>query len=84
LVGQIPSKLEDEFSDYMSTQGLGEAIRYSQYGDLGTDALGVVLRAQRVGDVVLSRPVFVAQEWADMVWDTSEGTIPQEEWHVYC
>ncbi|MFM9500359.1 hypothetical protein ACKI1Q_43175 [Streptomyces galilaeus] len=84
LVGQVPSQLEDEFSDYMSVQGLGAAIRYSQYGDLGTDAFGVVLRAQRVGDIVLSRPVFVAQEWADMVWDASEGTIPEEEWRVYC
>lgn len=83
LVGQVPSKLEEEFSDHMSAQGLDEAIRYSQFGDLGTDALGVVLRGQRVGDVVLSRPVFVAREWADMVWDVGEGTIPMEEWHVY-
>jgi hypothetical protein len=84
LVGQVPSKLEEDFSDHMSAQGLDEAIRYSQCGDLGTDALGVVLRAQRVGDIVLSRPVFVAREWADMVWDAWEGTIPMEEWHVCC
>jgi hypothetical protein len=84
LVGQVPSKLEEEFSDHMSAQGLDEAIRYSQFGDLGTDALGVVLRAQRVGDIVVSRPVFVALEWADMVWDAWEGTIPMKEWHTYC
>lgn len=84
LVGQVPSKLEGELSNCMSAQGLSEAIRYSQYGDLGTDALGVVLRARRVGDIVLSRPVFVAQEWAAMVWDAWEGTIPEEEWRVYC
>jgi hypothetical protein len=84
LVGQVPSKLEEEFSNHMSAQGLDEAIRYSQYGDLGTDALSVVLRAQRVDDIVLSRPVFVAPEWADMVWDVSEGTNPMKEWHVYC
>jgi hypothetical protein len=84
LAGQVPSKLEEECSNYMSAQGLGEAIRYSQHGDLGTVALGVVLHAQRVGDIVLSRPVFVAQEWADMVWDAWEGMIPEEEWRVYC
>jgi len=51
-VGQVPAKLEEEFGNHMSAQGLDEAIRYSQYGDLGTDVLGVVLRAQRVGGTI--------------------------------
>ncbi|MEU1518057.1 hypothetical protein ABZ490_38940 [Streptomyces sp. NPDC005811] len=84
LVGQVPSKLADQFADYVSGQGLDGAIRCSQYGDLGADALGVVLRAQRAGDILLSRPVFVAREWADRVCDAWEGHVPQEEWRVYC
>jgi hypothetical protein len=84
LVGDVPSKLEDRFIDCMQAQGLGERVRCSQYGDLGSDEIGLVVRAQRAGDILLTRPVFVAHEWADRVCDPWEGFIPEEEWRVYC
>ncbi|MGW2564182.1 hypothetical protein ACWCXB_34235 [Streptomyces sp. NPDC001514] len=84
LVGDVPSKLADRFADHMQAQGLRERIRCSQYGDLGADEIGLVLRAQRAGDILLTRPVFVAREWADRVCDAWEGSIPMEEWHTYC
>ncbi len=84
LVGRVPSELADQFVDYLLSRGLREAVRSSQYGDLGADQLGLVLRAQRAGDILLTRPVFVAREWADCVCDVTEGAIPDEEWRVYC
>jgi hypothetical protein len=62
LVGRVPSELEDQFADYLEQRGYD--LRYSQHADPGSESLGLVLRVQRVGDVVLSRPVFVAQDWA--------------------
>ena len=78
LVGRVPSELEQQFADYAASDGV--TVRYGQHGDPGAEELGLVLRAQRAGDVLLTRPVFVAWEWADRVGDVSEGPIPQEEW----
>lgn len=79
LVGRVPSELDDAFTEYASARGYGR--RYCAYGELAWEELGVVLRAQRAGDVVLSRPVFVGQAWAESCGDASEGRIPEAEWH---
>jgi hypothetical protein len=81
LVGQTPSRLEDEFTNYLVARS--REVRYSQYADPCSPQLGLVLRAQRAGDVVLSRPVMVAKAWADCCWDTSEGRIPMREWKTF-
>ncbi|MFE1879951.1 hypothetical protein [Streptomyces diastatochromogenes] len=78
LVGRVPSELEDAFVEYTSTHD--HDLRYSQHADPGSERLGVVLRAQRAGDVVLSRPVLVASTWAERCCDVTEGPIPSEEW----
>ncbi|MFF4161384.1 hypothetical protein [Streptomyces sp. NPDC001678] len=78
LVGRVPSELEDAFAGYASANG--HDLRYSQHADPGSETLGVVLRAQRAGDVVLSRPVLVASAWAERCCDVTEGRIPTEEW----
>jgi hypothetical protein len=59
-----------------------------EVADVGQDnpsssELGLVLRAQRDGDAVLSRPVMVASAWADRCGDTAEGHIPQQEWQSF-
>ncbi|MFE7800375.1 hypothetical protein [Nocardia sp. NPDC057440] len=82
LVAQVPSRLEDQFLEYATTQG--KEPRYSQQADPGSELLGVVIRTQRAGDVVLTRPVFVAREWAERCCDTSEGYIPRDEWNSFC
>jgi hypothetical protein len=81
LVGRRPSSLEGEFTNYLVAQGM--ELRYSQFADPCSPQLGLLLRAQRAGDVVLSRPVMVAQAWADRCWDTSEGRIPTREWNTF-
>ncbi|MFF4384773.1 hypothetical protein [Kitasatospora sp. NPDC001547] len=78
LVGRVPSELEADFAKYTTVRE--RDLRYGQYGDPGSEALGVVLRAQRAGDVVLSRPVFVAPSWAERCADVSESRIPEAEW----
>ncbi|MEU3558834.1 hypothetical protein [Kitasatospora sp. NPDC006786] len=78
LVGRLPSELEADFVKYTATHGYD--LRCGQYGDPGSEELGVVLRAQRAGDVVLSRPVLVAPSWAERCGDVSEGRIPEAEW----
>jgi hypothetical protein len=80
LVGRTPSRVEERFIDYADRRGL--ELRYSQFADPSSSQLGLVLRAQRAGDVVLSRPVMVAPAWADRCGDT-EGHIPQQEWRTY-
>ncbi|MFC9932479.1 hypothetical protein [Streptomyces sp. NPDC127190] len=78
LAGRVPSELEDEFARYLESRG--QAIMYSQSWDPSSSLLGVVLRAQRVDDVVLTRPVFVCRAWADRCGDETEGSIPCAEW----
>lgn len=80
LVAQTPSRLETRFLGHLIH---GKELRYSQTADPCAPHLGLVLRAQRAGDHVLSRPVMVAQGWADGFWDTTEGPIPQREWPTF-
>lgn len=81
LVGQVPSRLEDRFTDYLRTHD--KRLQYSQCADPCSEQLGLVIRAQRAGDLVLSRPVMVAEAWADRCWDTTEGRIPPQEWKTF-
>lgn len=82
LVAQVPSQLEDRFLEYVTAQG--KEPRFSQQADPASELLGLVIRPQRAGDVVLTRPVFVAEEWAERCWDISEGYIPRDEWNSFC
>ncbi|TDD69976.1 hypothetical protein E1293_35260 [Actinomadura darangshiensis] len=70
-----------QFVDYLETHNKGH--RYSQDADLCSLELGLVLRAQRAGDRVLSRPVMVGEAWADQCGDNALGPIPQEEWTAF-
>ncbi|MCD0484858.1 hypothetical protein LO771_21305 [Streptacidiphilus sp. ASG 303] len=81
LVGQVPSRLEERFIDYLGMHD--KELRYSQCADPCSAQLGLVLRAQRAGDLVLSRPVMVSEAWADRCWDTTEGCIPEREWKTF-
>jgi hypothetical protein len=78
LVGRVPSELEREIGDYAAARGVG--VRYSITNDPAIETVGVVVRVQRAGDVVLTRPVFVGREWEHRFWDSSESWIPAEEW----
>lgn len=81
LVGRPSSEVGGQF--YENAESLGVKAFTSQQGDPGADEFGVVLRAQRCGDVLLSRPVFAAREWARNIADTGEGLIPKIEWLLH-
>ncbi|HEX6682866.1 MAG TPA: hypothetical protein VF062_08735 [Candidatus Limnocylindrales bacterium] len=80
LVGRVPSDIEQWAFDYIERHGLG--LEYTHAGDPHLLDLGLILRVQRAGDIVLSRPVFLADReevCGDRVlpsWDY----VPLREW----
>jgi hypothetical protein len=81
LVGQTPSILASRFVNHLME--LDYCIRYSSEGEPCSPDLGVVLRVQRAGDLVLSRPIMVAKGWTDRCWDGHESYIPRAEWRIF-
>ncbi|MCP2321977.1 hypothetical protein HDA40_000484 [Hamadaea flava] len=73
LVGRVPSQLEQWAFGYREQHDL--TLRYSHTADPELFELGLILRAQRAGDFVVSRPVFLAEP-ADVPWDV----VPGREW----
>ncbi|MEU8002021.1 hypothetical protein AB0B66_12730 [Catellatospora sp. NPDC049111] len=69
LVGRLPSVWEAEFFDYALARGIQPA--YAPTGDPGADELGIIMRVQRAGDHVLTRPALgVVRERANTLWDS--------------
>lgn len=77
LVAQVPSALEQWICDHTQAEGLD--LRYIHDGNPGSVDLGLYLRVQRAGDVVLTRPLFLVKEWALEVWDN----VPGSEWSTF-
>ncbi|GAA0296860.1 hypothetical protein GCM10010302_39400 [Streptomyces polychromogenes] len=67
FVGRVPSLVEQWLWDYNEEHGFEH--RYSSDGGVVSAELGVFVRVQRAGDVLLTRPVFLAREWTGDVWD---------------
>ncbi|MEW2622585.1 hypothetical protein [Streptomyces sp. NPDC048106] len=52
------------------------SVMYSPAADPVFPDLGLAIRSQRAGDVVLTRPLFLLHDWLDL-WHS----LPSEEWH---
>lgn len=76
LVGRVPSEVEQWA--WGQAEGCGRELRYTHAGDPELTDLGLIFRAQRAGDIVLSRPVFL-KERAEVTWDY----VPSEEWGTF-
>ncbi|GAA2752982.1 hypothetical protein GCM10010440_71130 [Kitasatospora cinereorecta] len=76
LVGRVPSELEQWLLDRGAREG---GVLYTHAADPGSQKLGLVLRAQRVGDAVLTRPLFMRHDWVVATWDHVPGT----EWSTF-
>ncbi|WP_051848553.1 MULTISPECIES: hypothetical protein [unclassified Streptomyces] len=78
LIGRVPSELAKELHGYAEDRGMLPTI--SVEGDAVSEELGLLVRAQRAGDILLSRAFFVAdfQDWAYTVHDC----VPADEWDV--
>lgn len=77
LVGRPPSALAAELIAHLEKTGRG--ILFTPEGDVGSETLGIHPRAQRAGDVLLTRPVFgKPNDWAN----TLDDCIPADEWNA--
>ncbi|MGW1538338.1 hypothetical protein [Streptomyces aureus] len=64
LIGQVPSQLEDRFDEY--TQARGPEFRISVGGEPNIGRTGLMVRAQRARDILLTRVFFTGHfdDWA--------------------
>ncbi|MEU1720349.1 hypothetical protein [Nonomuraea sp. NPDC005692] len=77
LVGRPPSELSTELSAYLEKTSGG--VGFTPEGDVGSEELGIYPRAQRAGDVLLTRLVFGRPNaWANTMYDC----IPADEWRI--
>lgn len=77
LVARVPSVLEAWICEHTQAHGLD--LMYSHEGNPGSADLGLLVRVQRAGDIVLTRPLFLTREWAMAAWDH----LPQSEWSTF-
>lgn len=78
LVGHAPSGYE-AWIEKNYTELYDLLLRYSEKGIPSSPDLGFLVRVQRAGDVVLTRPVFVIESWLDSPYDS----IPRVEWNTF-
>ncbi len=78
LVGRVPSEAEDWLHTYAGERGHTD-LKYAVDGNPVSGDLGLFIRVQRAGDIVLTRPVFLFKGWTGDMWDC----IPAEEWHTF-
>ena len=77
LVARVPSEAEEWLLAYTEAHELD--LIYTHAADPGSVDLGLIVRAQRAGDIVISRPLFLIREWVENSWDH----IPGSEWSTF-
>ncbi|MFE3205935.1 hypothetical protein [Embleya sp. NPDC059237] len=82
LTGRVPSTTDDAIYARLRNRDPDTEIRISQEGTYSYEDVGILLRVQRAGDILLTRPVFAAPEWIAGLGDTSEGPLPHTEWDI--
>ncbi|MFF2212483.1 hypothetical protein [Streptomyces antibioticus] len=73
LTGCAPSHVEDWLVHRTTRPG---SLTYSVAGDPVFADLGLAIRSQRAGDIILTRPLFLLPDWLDL-WHA----LPSEEWN---
>ncbi|MGW2298974.1 hypothetical protein [Streptomyces violaceorubidus] len=76
LTGCMPSHVEDWLIDRTTLRP--GSLTYSVAGNPVFTDLGVAIRSQRAGDLVLTRPLFLLHDWLDL-WHS----LPSKEWNCY-
>ncbi|MFF4277146.1 hypothetical protein [Streptomyces sp. NPDC001536] len=77
LTGRVPSAADDWIADYTQRQSM--ELRYTHEGNAVVPDLGLVMRVQRAGDAVVTRPLLTIREWTEVTWDS----IPMDEWKTF-
>jgi hypothetical protein len=77
LVGRDRTEVDTDVTAYAEANGAG--IRYSPASYAGPDGSGIIVCSQQVGQVLLSRPLFmVTRDGANTEWDS----MPSEEYRL--
>ncbi|ATL28458.1 hypothetical protein [Streptomyces formicae] len=76
LVGRAPSELEQWIVDRSEIREPFSELFYVNLGEPGSASLGVVVCAQRAGDRLLTRPVFLPSE----AMNAPKRYLPAEVW----
>jgi hypothetical protein len=76
LVGRVPSELDAAIDRYLDQHDA--TLSYECTGAPSLAELGLLIRTQRAGDIVLTRPVFVEESDA-VFWDV----VPEREWNRF-
>lgn len=76
FIGQVPSRLEERFYAYAHARGV--KVNITADGEPASQELGMVIRPQRAGDILLTRAFFAARfdDWASTLFDC----VPGQEW----
>ncbi|MCF2526126.1 hypothetical protein [Yinghuangia soli] len=82
LIGRTPSTTVVSFFAKVDGLGLGDTVYQTATRDFGSAGVGLMVRAQRAGDIMLTRAVFVGPAWSEYLCD-SEGPLPRREWLAY-
>jgi len=78
LIGRRPSELASEIAGHL--QGIGRTRQFTAEGEISCQEWGMLPRAQRAGDVLLTRAVFgTPNSWAH----TMDDCIPADEWESH-
>jgi hypothetical protein len=77
LTGRVPSAADDWITDYTERQAM--ELQYTHEGNPVVPDLGLVMRVQRAGDAVVTRPLLTIREWTEVTWDS----IPMDEWKIF-
>ena len=76
LAGRVPSQLTEELINYSTSHDI-KLVDLPE-GDPGLDDIGLFIRVQRAGDVLLTRPLLATvHSGADSLYDS----IPSAEWN---
>jgi hypothetical protein len=80
LVGRVPSELDPWFE--VQVKEFGRELFFTAEGNYAFEDLGLIMRVQRAGDVVLTRPIFLVRP------DGDEATgmwayVPDREWRTF-
>ncbi|MDT3439324.1 MULTISPECIES: hypothetical protein [unclassified Pseudofrankia] len=73
----MPSELEQWFVDQSDARKI--ELRFTANGDPALPDLGLVMRVQRAGDVLLTRLLILSHEWRM----SPDDCVPESEWHTW-
>ncbi|MDX2913138.1 MULTISPECIES: hypothetical protein [Streptomyces] len=76
LAGRDPEEAYQYLLDHAADHG--HCLAYTPDESLALTDLGLLLRVQQIGDVLLSRPLFVMDEWLESEYYCARGHLPLE------